>query len=44
MYWYEWPVWKRKENNGGLKDEYNKEELKIKYRGLKEILKVFVYG
>ena len=44
MYWYEWHVWKKEENKGGLKDEYNKEGLKIKYRGLKEIFKVFVFG
>ena len=40
VYWYEWHVWKREENNGGLRDEYNKERLKIKYRGLKGIFKI----
>ena len=37
-------MFEREENIGGLKDEYNKEGLKIKYRSLKGIFKVFVFG
>ena len=37
-------IFEKEENKGGLLDEYNKERLKIKYRGLKGVFKVFVFG